>query len=260
MSQRSKPRSLELPFWPEIGNIVGSGQDNRVFQLVGHAEKPHLRVPVGMVLKINHQTPHINFARHPDEREAAWRGLKYKKNKYELLKLFLGDFVPDTAFVLGKVHEGHSERYAEYTVQQEVPRISLSNLTQEQQENPILISQITELMSRLQYMYDVLGEANARSDHSASLDGALNLGGVSTLVRSEGLDYRFTTDDAKSIINENSSPNLLIDPATMQLYCIDFGQGQWTDSMDKTKTMVERIVDEDRQAGIGRLAVQANSN
>jgi hypothetical protein len=257
MSQKSKPLSLELPFRPEIGNSVGSGQDNRVFQLVGHAEKPHLRAPVGSVLKINHKNPHINYARHPDEREAAWRGLKYKKNKYELLKLFLGDFVPDTAFVLGKVHEGRSERYAEFTVQQEVPRVSLSDLTSEQREDPRLISQVTDLMSRLQYMYDVLGEVNARSDHKAPLDGTLNLGGVSGLVRSEGLDHRFTAEDAENIINENGSPNLLVDPATMQLYCIDFGQGQWTDSMDRTKAMAEQIVSDDRRVSIGKLAVEA---
>lgn len=257
MPKRSRPTAEGMPFGAELGQRWGAGQDNQVYRMVGHAAKPHLRPPIGAVLKINHEKPRQNIVRHPDEREAVKRGLEYKKNKYELLKLFLGDFVPDTGFVMSRVHEGQHERYAELTVQREVPRISLHQLTEKQRKDPRLTSQIVDLMSKLQYMYDVLGEANARTRDGVSLDGTLNLGGVSDDVRAESLDYGFTAKDAQGVIDKNESPNLLVNPETMQLFCVDFDQGQWTEGMSEAKSMAERIVADDKLAQVGRFAIGA---
>lgn len=222
---------------------MGSGQDNAVYQLVNPAEKPHLRRPTGKVLKINHKTAKEHRVRLADDREAAMSGLLYKKNKYDILKRFLGDFVPKSSFVLGEVVEGRARRYAEYTVQEEVPRYSLSDLSDEQRHDPRLIRQVSDLMNRLKHMYAVLGEVNARTSQGVTLDGKLDLGGVSSHVRAEDIDHIFDAEDAQKVIDENSSPNLLVNPDTLQLYCIDFDQGQWLPGMDEAKEMVFEIAD-----------------
>lgn len=259
MGQKSKPKSHLMPFDPELGPRYGSGQDNAVFQLVGHAEKPHLRVPTGLVLKINHGNAADHRIRYADERKAAESGIRYKKNKYEILKKFLGDFVPDTSFVLGEVVEGSRRRFAEYTVQKEVPRVSLHELTQDQRDDPKLHGQVVDLMGRLKYMYSVLGEVNARTGQGVTLDGKLDLGGISDFVRAESIDHVFDDHDADEVINSNTSPNLLVDPETMQLSCIDFDQGQWYPGMDEAKQMVFDVVqrheDERRTEGLGSIAL-----
>ncbi len=245
-----------MPFSTRLGQRHGSGQDNAVFRMVEDHEKPHLRKPTGKVLKINHKTAKEHRPRHSDEREAAWRGTLYKKNKYEILKRFLGDFVPESSFVLGEVQEGAQKRPAEYTVQAEVPRVSLNQLSEEQRHDPRLKEQLVGLMSRLRFMYEVLGEANARTPDGVSLDGTVDLGGVSSYVRAERFDRMFTESDAQVVIDENASPNLLVDPESMRLYCIDFDQGQWTDGMTEAKTLAFEIAKqrEAQQAALGGLA------
>ena len=260
MANKSKPKTEGMPFWPEhLGPKLGSGQDNVVFRMVGDHEKPHLRPPLGKVLKINHNTVREHRTRHADEREAALAGVLYKKHKYEILKLFLGDFVPDSSFVLGRVKEGNHSRHAEFTVQEEVSRKTLNDLTEEQKQDPQLHKQIINLMARLKYMYTVLGEANARTAHGVVLDGKLDLGGVSDYVRAEDLDHVFADHDAQEIIDRNDSPNLLVDPANMRLYCVDFDQGQWTEGMQEAQDMVETIVSRDYEQGaeIGHIAVRS---
>lgn len=243
MANKSKPTNELMPFAPEVGERMGSGQDNAVFRLVWPAEKPHLREHTGQVVKINHKNVADHKVRLADSREAAMSGLLYKKNKYDILKRFLGDFVPDSSFVLGEVMEGRDKRFAEYTVQDEVPRVSLSDLTEDQRANPELRTQIVSLMNRLKHMYTVLGEANARTSQGVTLDGKLDLGGVSDYVRAEALDHDFDEVDAEAIISQNSSPNLLVNPDTLQLYCIDFDQGQWLPGMDEAKVLAFEIAD-----------------
>ncbi len=257
MAQKSKPKSEGMPFWPELGPKLGSGQDNVVYRMVdSHAAGRH-KPPTGNVLKINHPTVKEHRVRYADERKAAWAGVEYKKNKYQLLKMFLGRFVPDSSFVLGRVTEGYTDRYAEYTVQSEVPRVSLNQLSPEQRHDPKLHAEVIELMRRLQYMYKVLGEVNARTAHGVTLDAKLDLGGVSDHVRAEQLDHAFNDEDAQEVIDENRSPNLLVNPDTLQLYCIDFDQGQWNESMSTAKTFVEQIYTRDQRnaAALGRVAI-----
>lgn len=243
MANKSKPKSERMPFGVELGPRMGSGQDNAVFQLVHQAEKPHLRQPTGQVLKINHKTVADHKLRLEDDRDAAMSGLLYKKNKYEILKRFLGDFVPNSSFVLGEVVEGRSKRFAEYTIQEEVPRISIGDLNDEQRGSPMLTQQVSTLMNRLKHMYTVLGEVNARTSQGVTLDGKLDLGGVSDYVRAESLDHVFDGQDAATILAENNSPNLLVNPDTLQLYCIDFDQGQWLPGMDEAKVMAFEIAE-----------------
>lgn len=241
--QKSKPKNELMPFITELGPRMGSGQDNVVFRMDLSPAPPATRhQPSGSVLKINHRTVGEHRIRYADERKAAMSGLQYKKNKYDLLKLFLGEFVPDTSFVLGKVKEGNDERYAEYTVQQEVPRVSMSDLTEEQRHDPRLIANTTKLMKRLQWMYSVLGQVNASIPQGVKLDAKVDLGGVSDFVASESIDHVFDENDANTVIGQNTSPNLLVDPNTMMIACIDFDQGQWTPGMAEAKELVFQTV------------------
>lgn len=107
MSKKMKPRNL--PIRTDLGERIGVGQDNAVYELLQPAEKPHLRVPLDWVIKINNDldgkegVKQGNIPRHKNPREAAWRGIQYKRNKYEILKHFLGEYIPNSAFVLGPV-------------------------------------------------------------------------------------------------------------------------------------------------------------
>lgn len=239
MANKSKPSLERMPFRTELGPKFGVGQDNVVFQMVHSAEKPHLRQPSGSVLKINHNNAAEHRIRLADDRKAAEAGIRYKKNKYDLLRAFLGDFIPKTSFVLGEVVEGKQPRYAEYTIQQEVPRTSLHQLTEQQRNDPRLRENMKDLLFGLQRMYRIMGEVNARTAQGITLDGKLDLGGVSKYVLSEDLDdglrHRFSEEDVVNVIETNRSPNLLVDPESMQLYCIDFDQGQWYPGMDDAK-------------------------
>jgi len=265
MAFKSSPSPERIPFNAEIGQKRGTGQDNTVYQLVNSAEKPHLRQPTGLVVKINHDNAADHRIRYADDRMAAEKGLQYKKNKYDILKAFLGDFVPETFFVLGQVRaKGSSFRYAEYTLQQEVPRVSLSDLTADQRGSDALKGNVLNLMASLQRMYRILGEVNARTAQGVTLDGKLDLGGVSDYVLSEDLDdglrHEFTDEDAKQIINSNKSPNLLVDPESLNLYCIDFDQGQWYPGMDEAKQKALDLLARETTAGmqIGSVAVAEN--
>jgi hypothetical protein len=253
--RKFRPIANSGPFQHQIGPHFGEGQDNDVYRLVTEAPKPHLRVPTGWLVKINHVPDTTQDAsrhqRDPDERRAVEKGIAYKKNKYDLLKLFLGDFVPNSAFVMGEVQEGSRKRVVEYTIQQEVPKFKISDLSDEQKTDPRLVNNTKTMLNRLAYMYRVLGEANARTTQGVNLDGKLDLGGISDYVRADRIDRDFTETDAHQVIDGNNSPNLLVDPNTMQLYCVDFDQGQWTPGMDEAKELAISIVKDDQAKHIG---------
>lgn len=252
-----------MPFNTDLGPRFGKGQDNTVYRMVHGAEKPHLRVPAGFVLKVNHENAGDHRIRYADERRAAEAGVRYKKNKYDILKAFLGDFIPETYFVLGEVksqepRKGDVFRPAEYTIQREIPKFSISDLTDEQKQSPALRSNVYGLLTSLQRMYRILGETNARTAQGIALDGKLDLGGVSDYILSEdlddGLNHKFTEEDVDLIIATNKSPNLLVDPESMQLYCIDFDQGQWYPGMDEAKEKALVALEKDIARERGALA------
>ena len=244
---KSKPRNL--PLRHQVGQRWGNGQDNAVYRL-----EEDNGAPAGWVAKVNHdQTSNekSNRPRHEDPREAAFRGAQYKKNKYEILKHFLGDHIPDSLFVLTETVEGGKKRYVELTLQRELPRISLNQLTDDQRADPALKANMADLIGRMQYMYSVLGEVNARTAHDINLDAKMDLGGISDVVKGERLDHAFNDEQIDEIITSNTSPNLLVNPENLQVYCIDFDQGQWVEGMGDAKKMAFEI-DEQRQNRIAQ--------
>ena len=271
-------RPKELPIAPEVGNKVGSGQDNAVYDLVEPASRPHLRRSIGQVLKINHPDTKISRDirnRDADPKVAAWRGILYKKNKYEILKYFLGDFIPTSYFVFAQEGTLNQEnfdlsnphkpidkrRHVEVIIQQKLPKCTMKDLTAEQKQDPRLRANVERLLSKMQIMYKILGETNARTGNNILLDAKLDLGGVSDLVRTESLDQDISQEAISNIINNNRSPNILIDPETMNIYCIDFDQGQWVDGMDEAKklafNLAEKSLDPESSRSLGRTVVES---
>jgi hypothetical protein len=236
--KRKKDFPTNLPLRSEVREFVGGGQDNHVFGV----EDP---VAAGKyVVKLSHKHSPVEAARlaqNGADRKMTELGVRYKKNKYEILKHFLGDFVPESRFVLTQEGSADYKRYVEMTLQERVPQTTLADLSVEKRKDPALAHNMATLLGRLQYMYRVLGEVNARVGQGAQLDAKLDLGGVSEETRNQELDHVFSPPEIQELINSNKSPNLLVDPDTLQLYCIDFDQGRWTEGMDHSRDMAFAI-------------------
>lgn len=203
--------------------IFGSGKDNIVRVMPSHPEAV-VKIPV--------------FADDKDTIEGTMNQLRYKQRKYNILRRFLGDFVPESIFVLGKKNERvqNPERTVGYTIQQRVPDIRLSDLDQVQRRDPRLVSNTADFLSRLRSMYLALGEVNARTgDDVNPLDGKLDLGGASDLVR-HSIERDFDPAEVQALLTDEtdflSSPNICVDPETMQIWCVDFDKGEWDDGKE----------------------------
>ena len=229
--KKANQSAEQAPFPIErFGNRVGHGKDNMVRALpVPGREEDY-------VVKINHDKG-LRSA------EVAEAGVRYKKEKYEILKLFLGDFIPDSYFLVGTKVDGNLPRPVEYVVQQRVPNNYLKSLTDEQREDPRLVANMLLLMMKMENMYKAVGNVNARTGGAAaSLDAKLDLGGISGYVR-EHIDERFTAQTARTAIAKKAStPNILVDPETMDIFCIDFDEGIWTPERSAAKGMLLDLV------------------
>ncbi len=227
----------------ETGTRAGHGQDNLVHNLSLPSYAEGLISEGEWVVKVSHQGKGAEHKRDwdQDSTQAAISGTLYKKNKYDILKHFLGRFVPDSLFLASTVDDNGLRRPAEVTLQKRVPDITLNKLTEAQKDDPRLHANILELLQKLQYMYSVIGEVNSRTAQGVNLDTKLDLGQVSSFVREQDIDYQFGADDAQIAAHKIKSPNLLVDPETMSLYCIDFDQGDWTPGMDEAKDLVFAI-------------------
>lgn len=230
---KSTMNSSKSPFWPEFGDKVGAGQDNYVREF-------RAQQAAGVVVKISKQKGEAL-----ETAERAKESTVYKKKKYEILKRFLGEFVPKTSFVVGTKTEGRREPIAvpkSYTIQDRVPNVKISDLAPAQQIDPRLLRQMFVLVRKLQNLYLALDTANHAAGTDA-LDGKLDLGGISKFVRNEYDPRNFQAGEV--IARFQNSPNLLVDPITMRLYCIDFDDGSWDSEKEAAKGILEHIADTD---------------
>lgn len=255
-NNKNFPRNL--PLGPKVGPRLGSGKDNLVHALLAVDLDTGQQIDAGYVVKVNHKPSEIDRARLAEnglDRVKAEGGVRYKKHKYDILRHFLGEYVPETAFVLTQEGREGSQRYVEMTLQQRVPDRTLASLNEDQKRDPRLFENVSSLVSRLRYMYQVLGEVNARVSQSAQLDAKLDLGGISSTVRDNGIDYRYTDEEIVDLIKTNNSPNLLVDPETMNLYCVDFDEGQWREGMNSAKDMAFAIDSRHKASQVGGMAL-----
>jgi hypothetical protein len=261
------------PFRTQFGEQIGIGTSNIVRAVEPDSRQPGL--PAGkLVVKISHR-PKGSF---PDElrpkpaaaptsrpselsagNERVFQGTLYKKKKYEILKTFLGDFIPDSSFVLGHKKDGEI-RPKEYTVQQRVPQSTIAELSPEQRRDPRLLRQMFVLLVKLQNMYRVLGQVDQvvhPQEPSDSLDAKLDLGGISGYAKEHLDDDPNVLNITEIVDGFQNSPNLLVDPESLQLYCVDFDEGTWNDTKEAAKIVAEHLVAEDPQA---QAAIAMNSS
>ena len=258
------------PFRTKFGEQVGIGGNNIV-----RAAEPENRKPAveagKLVIKVSHRPKErlqIELKPKPAEpgtktahevrkankervlspvNEAVFQGTLYKKKKYEILKTFLGDFIPDSSFVVGHKKDG-PVRPKEYTIQDRIPQYAIADLTPEQRRDPRLLRQMYVLLIKLQNMYRVLGQVDQivhPSDPGEGLDAKLDLGGISDFAYDHLQDNPNSLNIAEVVEGFQKSKNLLVDPGTLQLFCVDFDEGKWSESKEAAKIVAEHIIAED---------------
>lgn len=217
------------PFNDSFGDSIGRGKDNIV--------APFRRKP-NLVVKWNHDDSN---RKKQVERTESFNRILYKRKKYELLKFFLGDFIPESSFVLGHKQDGSNIKTKEYILQKRVPQVIISELNESQKSDPRLIRNMYLLIRKLRNMHNILNQINQPLDEEEKIDGKLDLGGLSKFAEqsddSQAMDFDF------GVVNYNfmDSPNLLVDPKTMSLYCVDFDKGVWSDAKDATLTLAKAL-------------------
>lgn len=150
------------PFAYSFQDSIGRGKDNIVCPITDE-----------LVVKWNHDTKEILSS------DEHFLRLLYKKRKYEMLKFFLQGFIPDTFFVLGNKQDGKKVKIKEYCIQERVPQVSISSLTDEQKNDHRLLKNIHLLILKLQNLYRLIQKVNSVVDENGRLDAKLDLGGLS---------------------------------------------------------------------------------
>ena len=118
-------------------------------------------------------------------------------------------------------------------------------------DQPQLAENLIKLMIKIKNMSCLINTVNkfVKSD-DAKIDCKLDLGGLSEfadLIDEKTLLEKYFKKDFHFIIDylhkENflNTPNILIDPNQMKLYCIDFDQGTWNEQKQKTLEMVYEV-------------------
>ena len=213
-----------------FGESVGRGKDSVVFPFRGNDK---------FVVKVNHSfRKEVTSPEMIKHRESE---LQYKKRKYETLSYFLGRFVPRSFFVLSEQKDGVYMRVKGYTIQERVPDVKFSDLTNEQLNGPRLIKNMHELITRLIFMNRMVDRINKSVPKKAQIDVRLDLGPISQIV-DDALykDQSYFSVDARDLASFKS-PNILIDPDTMDIYCVDFGKGFWSDDKEATTLLLASI-------------------
>ncbi len=254
MGKKPYKTPTELPLRYDISDTrIGVGQDNDVHRI---EIDPNTRDRIGgYVLKIGHprkgkvEAPPIYTA------ERAMNDLQFKVQKYRLLKTFLGDQIPNSAFYVGTQKDEKGRTLIKpNTIQQEVPQFTLGKLAPDQRNSDELRGSMYQLAKRLRNMYDVLDRAKAIVEEQGDkflVDAALDLGTFSDYVREHPNEDPRNYNYKHMITGYKESPNLLIDPETLKVSCVDFGAGEWSNGLGDQLALVYDIAAHDD-------AVQAN--
>lgn len=229
-----KPRVVGLPLRYELGRELKVGQDNTVYTLVESNTPPHLRdMSVGLVAKVNHDRRNLHNAHteaHADAKEAAMRGVLYKKHAYELLQAGLGEAIPESHFILAQAHQGRegAKRYVELTVQRDIGRTSLNSMPAERRSGA-LRRDVSDLLCHAGILLSAVEIANEEVAPKDRINlrvdvGVRNLSGHSPV-------------ECDELAVTTRTPNILVAPDDTAYY-VDFGQGQWHEGMLQTKEYI----------------------
>ena len=214
-----------IPFEGRFLNSIGRGQDNVVVPL---SSQPN------WVIKWNH-----DYKEDEITNKDYYNRLLYKKRKYEIFTRFLPEFIPETSFLLGPKKDGSILKIKEYTVQKRVPQLSISDLSMEELCNDKFQYNLYLLLIKLSNMYKTVNFANLFVDDIGKVDVRLDLGGLSkTAEESRQINFQDFSSELIEDKNFCKSPNLLVDPVSLNLYCIDFGRGIWNEYKESTYSRI----------------------
>lgn len=215
---------------------IGRGQDSVVFPFRGND---------AYVVKVNH-----SFRKEvtsPEMLRFRESELQYKKRKYEILSYFLGRFVPRSFFALGEQKDGVCTRLKGYTIQKRVPDVKFSDLTDEQLNDPRLIRNMHELITKLISMNRMVDRVNRNVPPEAQIDVRLDLGSVSRIVDNAQRENQNSVPLDAQDLALFKSPNVLIDPKSMDVYCVDFGRGVWSDEKEATALLLASMAQREKE-------------
>jgi hypothetical protein len=247
-SASQTPYHLPLAFQPDAK--IGAGKDNRVYSLGTEYSRPDIRPDVAaragtLVVKAGNMSD--KKARYTAE--MALSDAHFKQEKYNLLKHFLGDYIPDSHFFVGQQRNPDGEVVVKpFTVQKRVSQTTLQQLPQEVRNSDALRGEMYGLARRLQTMHQVLDRARTiveRTGDTFVVDAALDLGPFSDYVKNHPEQDPASFNYKQMINGYKDSPNLLVDPDTLQLSCIDFGSGQWSGELGAQLSVVYDIASQD---------------
>jgi hypothetical protein len=245
MSKKHNQLPSRLPLQFPLSEKINSGKDNRVY---GVALSPDVATRIGhKVLK----------ASNPPEKgkvqstEQLIGDARFKEEKYNLLRTFLGDYVPKSSFFIGSQRDPDGSIVKKsYTVQDRVPNINFDGLSPSERRSDELLGQMYGLVCGIQNMHKALRRARDVVEASGDeflVDATLDLGPISGFVR-ERLDEDPATFNYKYMATGyKASPNLLVDadPEGMKLYCVDFGRGEWSEKLGSQLALVYDIAAHD---------------
>lgn len=224
------------PFDGKFGRKIGFGQDSIVVPLIRNNLKED-RDQSEFVVKWNHRP------KTEKSLDQNFQELLYKKKKYEVLRFFLGGFIPETFFVLAEqdIREGHYRKTTikQYSIQDRVPQMRIDELPDEVRNSPAFLKRLYLLIQKLQAMHRMIAEINEIADAQGKIDVRLDLGGLTKFIDNH-ITQTFGEDYDLEEIGPNfmHSPNILVDPETLGIFCIDFGSGVWNDKKDATMKLL----------------------
>lgn len=219
-AQRAKIKSVLASSLQE--DPIGAGKDNRVVSDNGDER--------GYVYKYSVES----YKPSPET-------VEYLVKKYKMLKKFLGEWIPDSRFILGerrvdfdkkKFHKTKVDnRTHAITIQRKVEGKTLSKMTKTEKTRTDLLRQLKEAHAKYILLKGRIQWASQKlSLPETTLDIKLDLGGLSK------------KDDLASFdvdkIAEFSTPNIMYDDIKEKLYFIDFDMNEWNEDKQKVYDLV----------------------
>lgn len=239
---KHKKVPTQLPLRYSLSERIGAGKDNKVFGIEMPTEVVDRLGP--LVIKASNEVE-----KRPFTAETAQNDARFKREKYNLLTTFLGDFVPQSSFFVGSQRDADGTvRVKSYTAQRRVPQVTFDELTREQRNSDGLRGQMYGLALRLQNMHRTLNRARAIVEGQGDtflVDSSLDLGPFSKYVQDHVGEDPSTFNYKHMVTGYKASPNLLVEPETMKLNCIDFGSGEWSDKLGAQLSLVYDIAAHD---------------
>ncbi len=180
------------------------------------------------------------FKYSSDAYNATPNTIEYLVKKYKMLKRYLGESIPDSAFVFGDRLPQFVERNLlnsdtttthAITIQRKVMGKTFQDLETEEKVKPEIIEQLKKFHSQYIILKERVKKAciilNLPAD---TLDVKLDLGGISK-------KNHWETITEKEIRNYKS-PNIMYDEKTKKLMFIDFDMNEWDENKEKVYQLV----------------------